>query len=141
MGLPLRERYYSFPFVPRPMFELGNKAEQLVPPVGSLPTPLGIRDLFISAHALQRLLPLLIFKSLVNIRKEKIKAIPRAGKCYLPCIKQREGKGKQIFIPVLAFFMWSLQRVNNIQNRTGVFPFVCLFVCNQNFWLGFQNPK
>lgn len=96
------------------MFELGNKAEQLVPPVGSLPIPLGIRDLFISAQALQRLLPLPIFKSLVNIRKEKIKAIPRAQECYLPYIKQSGGEGKQIFILILAFFMWSWQRVNNI---------------------------
>lgn len=92
MGSPLGERYYSPPFVPGPMFELGNKAEQLVPPVGSLPIPLGIRDLFISARALQRLLLLPIFKSLVNIRKEKIKAIPRARKCYLPYIKQSRGK-------------------------------------------------
>lgn len=92
MGSALGERYYSPPFVPGPVFELGNKAEQLVPPVGSLPIPLGIRDLFISAPALQRLLPLPILKSLVNIRKEKITAIPRAQERYLPYIKQREGK-------------------------------------------------
>jgi len=72
------------------MFELRNKAEQLVPPVGSLPIPLGIRDLFISAHILHRLLPLPIFKSLVNIIKEKIKAIPRAQEFYLPHIKKRK---------------------------------------------------
>lgn len=88
----LGERYYSPPFVHGTMFELRNKGEQLVPPVGSLPIPLGIQDLFISAHTLHRLLPLPIFKSLVNIIKEKIKAIPRAQESYLPYIK--EGKKK-----------------------------------------------
>lgn len=71
------------------MFELRNKGEQLVPPVGSLPIPLGIQDLFISAHTLRRLLLLPIFKSLVNIKKEKRKAIPRARESYLPCFKER----------------------------------------------------
>lgn len=84
------ERYYSPPFVRVTMFELRNKGEQLVPPVGSLPIPLGIRDLFISAHTLRRLLLLPIFKSLVNIIKGKRKAIPRARESYLPCFKERK---------------------------------------------------
>lgn len=91
----LGERYYSPPFVHGTMFELRNKAEQLVPPVGSLPIPLGIRDLFISAHTLHRLLPLPIFKSLVNIIKEKIKAIPGARDSYLPYIKRKEKKKRE----------------------------------------------
>lgn len=110
----LGERYYSPPFVQGTMFELRNKAEQLVPPVGSLPILLGIRDLFISAHTLHRLLPLPIFKSLVNIIKEKIKAIPRAQESYLPCIKERQKSRKQRFNLILSFFMQSLQRVNSI---------------------------
>lgn len=96
----LGERYYSPPFVHGTMFESRNKAEQLVPPVGSLPIPLGIQDLFISDHTLCRLLPLPIFKSLVNIIKEKIKAIPRARESYFPYIKKggnRESRDLTLF--------------------------------------------
>lgn len=96
MGSPPGERYYSPPFVHGTMFELRNKAKQLVPPVGSLPIPLGIRDLFISAHRLLRLLPLPIFKSLVNIIKEKIKAIPRAQEFYLPTLKRGKKEKAEI---------------------------------------------